>query len=92
MTEFLRLLFAPCSEISRQTSRSLDEALPRSHRVAIRIHYLYCTSCRRYRQQIEQIRQALQAAATDQPGADALSDVTLSPAARERIKRSLTNR
>ncbi|MCP4250021.1 MAG: hypothetical protein GY778_23515 [bacterium] len=92
MKEFLRLLSAPCTEISRQTSRSLDEPLPRSHRVAIRIHYLYCTACRRYRRQIEKIRQALQAAATDEPGAEALSDLTLPPAARERIKRTLTHR
>ena len=60
MVEFLKLLFAPCSEISRRTSMLLDEDCPRAHRWAIHFHHVYCSACRRYRRQIRFIRQAMQ--------------------------------
>ena len=85
MMQFLRLLFAPCSEISRHASLSLDTELPRSHRFAIRFHTLYCKACRRYRQHIQFIRQALRRITTGESPADVASSATLSPAARQRI-------
>lgn len=92
MKEFLRLLFAPCTEISRHTSMAMDCDLPRAHRVAIGVHYLYCTACRRYRRQIKLIREALQRLASDTLPEDALVAVSLPPAARDRIRRSLGDR
>jgi hypothetical protein len=89
MKEFFRLLFAPCSEIGRHTSMAMDRELPRAHRIAIGVHYLYCVACRRYRRQIKLIREALRRLASDTLPEDALVDVSLPPAARDRIKRSL---
>jgi hypothetical protein len=90
MREFLKLLFAPCSEIARRTSLSLDQKLPRSHRAAIRFHYLYCTACRRYRRQIKFMREVLRALAGGQLADEALGGLGLPQPVRERIKRALT--
>ena len=91
MKESLRLLFAPCSEISRQTSMRLDHELPRAHRAAIGVHYLYCKACRRYRRQIQFMRKALRQLVAGTLPADVLADFSLSPDARERIKRSVSD-
>jgi hypothetical protein len=84
--EFLRLLFAPCDPIARLVSESLDRPLPRSHRIAVQLHLLYCSACRRYRRQIRLIREALrgeEASAETAPG--------LSADARRRIEDTLRN-
>jgi hypothetical protein len=87
--EFLRLLFAPCSEISLRASTAMDHDLPRSHRVAVSFHCLYCKACRRYRRQIRFMRAALWALVSDAPLARILPDVSLSPEARDRLRRSI---
>ena len=92
MKEFWRLLFAPCSEISRHTSMHLDQELPWAHRVAIGLHYCYCKACRRYRRQIRFIREAFRALVDKAPPADALADLSLPPDARERIKHAIRQR
>ena len=87
MKQFLRLLFAPCSEISQRTSMGLDTTLPRSHRVAIGLHYIYCTACRRYRRQIKFIRQALKRLDADALPDESLTELSLPAASRDRLKR-----
>lgn len=89
--EFLRLLFAPCKEISRRTSLSLDQPIPRSHHVAIRIHYLYCTACRRYRRQIRFIRDALRRFETGAVPEEAFVELSLPADARTRLQRFVEN-
>lgn len=92
MKEFLRLLFAPCSEISRHTSISMDHELPRAQRAAIRVHHCYCKACRRYRRQIRFIREAFLTLRDGAPPTDALAEVSLPPDARARIKQALRQR
>ena len=89
MREFLRLLLAPCSEISRQNSRGLDGKLPWSHRLAIRIHHLYCKACRRYARQIRFLRDAISKLDQDILPEEFPADTALPPEARQRIKRAL---
>ena len=89
MSEFLRLLFAPCSEISRHASISMEHELPRAHRIAIGFHCWYCKACRRYRRQIRFIREALRAFVDGGPPPDALAGLSLPPDARERIRRAI---
>ncbi len=85
----IKLLFAPCSEISRQTSLALDTDIPRSHRAAIRFHYLYCKACRRYRRHIKLIRRALRGIADEPTEHQAAAAPGLPDDARKRLKRAL---
>ena len=84
MWEFLRLLFAPCEEVSRQASCCLDHDLPRAQRLAIRFHQLYCSACRRYQKHIDWLREALREIA-DGTGPAPAQTAGLSPEARARI-------
>lgn len=91
MLEFLRLLFAPCSEISQHTSRELDAELTRSERIAICLHGMYCAACRRYRRQIRELRRILQQEDAIRRLADPSTCPTcLSADARERLKKALS--
>jgi hypothetical protein len=47
-----------CRHVTRLVSQSMDAKLPWHHRVAVRIHLLYCVWCRRYAAQIRFLRQA----------------------------------
>ena len=75
-----------CREASELASRELDEPLSRIEGYALKGHVLICTSCRRFRRQILQIRRAMQlrdAAAGSGP------DSALSDEARRRIARAI---
>jgi hypothetical protein len=75
-----------CREAVRAQSELLDHPLPLVKRVGLWLHLLYCIWCRRYGKQIhllhEQAREHSETFTTAAPQ-------TLSPDARERIKRKL---
>ena len=52
------ILTLDCRESSRLLSESLDRDLRWSERVAIRMHYIGCWSCRRLKQQFLLLREA----------------------------------
>lgn len=81
-----------CEESSRLTSASFDRELSRSERTAVGLHAFICRYCRRYRRQINFLRDALRHRSTDLLSApeSARTIGTLSPAARERIQLILT--
>jgi predicted anti-sigma-YlaC factor YlaD len=59
MSRFLdvwRLLNAPCRDMARLASESLDREPDRLERLALRSHLVYCKGCRRYMQQIALLR------------------------------------
>jgi predicted anti-sigma-YlaC factor YlaD len=87
--EFIRLLTLPCDEIAKLVSTSLDGELAWPHRFAIRSHLLYCKACRRYRRQILLLRRTLQALGADVDPTKVPPGLSLTPEARERIRRSL---
>lgn len=94
MKKFLRiwrLLNLPCDEIVRLVSLSLDEELPRAERIAVKTHLIYCKACRRYRRQINSLRIAIRRYLEQPPMHPATSGMSLSPQARDRIKRSMTS-
>ena len=51
-----------CHDITRLISQSLDRPLPLRTRIAMRIHYLICAWCERYRDQLGLLRKALHSA------------------------------
>src|SRR5262245_33799248 len=81
-----RTLLPTCRDVSRLQSQALDRSLSGPERFGLRLHMLLCKRCRRYGKQIRFLREAVQ----EHP--EQVTDAapqTLSPAARERLKRSL---
>ena len=85
----LRILTVHCDEITRLVSMSLDTDLSRPERIAVRIHLLYCTSCRRFRKHMSVLREILKRAAANGEDAGVLLSQALSAEARARIQRAL---
>lgn len=82
----LRVLMPTCREAIRLQSRSLEDPLPASRRPGLWFHLLLCKWCRFYGEQIRFLRRA----AREHP--DELTQAaspSLSPEARERIRRKL---
>ncbi len=79
----LRIVALRCEEADRLMSDSLDRRLGWSERAALCGHVLVCRSCRRARQQLQTLRQAMR---------NSLDGVeTLSPEARDRMRAALKN-
>lgn len=78
------LLLPTCREMSRHSSRCLDDPLPFFQRVGVVVHLAFCRLCRRYRRQIRWL-----GTAAGRPAASEPSSPRLSEAGRERLKRSL---
>lgn len=92
LRHLLHLLTASCEEIAELASQSLDREMPRLERFAIRLHLVYCSACRRYRRQLRLLRDASRRLASEwqnQLAADDAASPSLSPEARERLKRAL---
>ena len=79
-----------CKDVTKLVSESMDRSLPLGKRVGVRLHLLICRFCERYRRQILLLRETARhlAHAGEMPG-EPFSE-TLSPEARERIRRSLS--
>ncbi|MEP6669016.1 MAG: zf-HC2 domain-containing protein [Chthoniobacter sp.] len=75
-----------CHDITRLISRSMDSPLPLRTRLALRIHYLICVWCERYRDQLILLRRALKA--VPEEGAQKTRGA-MSPDARTRLKIAL---
>jgi hypothetical protein len=80
-----RTFMPTCRQVSRLHSDALDQPLSLPQRFGLRLHLLVCSWCRRYGKQIRFLRQAVH----EHP--DEVNEATpgtLSPEARERLKRS----
>jgi len=82
----LGVLFPSCRDSTRLQSDALDRRLPIFRRLGLSLHLLICKWCRRYGRQIAFLRVASHKCAE---GEDRIPSPTLSPEARERIKRAL---
>lgn len=75
---------ATCKETTELASRAMDETLPFSERVALRLHRAVCKNCARFAHQLHEMRRQFRletAADNDSPG--------LPDAARQRIVEEL---
>jgi hypothetical protein len=85
------VLTLSCDESTRLTSMSMDRDLSRSERVAVRLHAVSCRACRRFRRQIQFIRDAIRgrlAAKSVVP----FPGPSLTPEARKRLKHIVAQR
>src|SRR5438034_11257130 len=83
-----RALVPNCREASRLQSIALDQPLSLPKRFGLRLHLLVCKWCRRYGKQIRFLRHAAHEHSENLTEATAH---TLSPEARDRLKRSLSD-
>lgn len=77
-----------CKEVSRRVSESMDRNLPLYQRMLIRMHLMMCKYCTRFRRQVMILREFCRSRHLDEHVLD--SAATLSPDARERIRKALT--
>ena len=89
LARMMSLMMCSCEEVTRFVSASLDRGLPWYHRVRLRMHFLMCVLCRRYRDQVRFIRHALRSHAERLENQETPLPAGLSPESRERIKRAL---
>lgn len=48
-----------CKEVHRLVIEGQDRTLPLSQRIAVRLHLMMCSACRRFEAQMNLLRQAL---------------------------------
>ena len=91
VNDLLSRITPPCTDVTRLVSESMDRTLPVLTRIKLRLHLMICEGCAQYRQQLLNIRQALQRPAS--PSQDQRQDEPpLSPAAQARLKEAYRTR
>lgn len=75
----------PCREAARLMSAAVEQPLGWHERLELQVHLTLCRACRHYQQQIV----ALDHFFRTQAGRPTPGTASLSPEARERLKRSL---
>jgi len=80
----------PCNRIVKLVSEGMDHPLPLGTRVKIRLHFLVCKWCERYKQQLVFIRSAMHQHPDKLMGQE--PSAGLSAEARERLKQVLRQR
>ncbi len=79
-----------CKDVTRLISESMDRSLPLGRRIGVRLHLMVCRFCSRYERQLLLIRETVRQIAAPPEDPAAFAPDTLSAAARERIRRSLS--
>ena len=85
MNRFLAVLAFSCHDMSRLSSQAMDTRLPWATRFRMRVHYLICAWCRRYRAQLAFLRRAVSRLGNDAPE----PGHALPAETRERIRKKL---
>ena len=78
-----------CREVSYLISVSLDQRLPLTRRLAMRLHFLLCRACARYRRQIIALNRLAKGYAQSEN--DENAECALSEEEKEMIKARLRN-
>lgn len=78
-----------CRDVTRLISDSMDRSLPLGKRIGVRLHLMMCRFCARYERQLLLIRDTVRRIAAPPDDPPAIFPETLSPEARERIRKSL---
>jgi len=80
-----------CKDMTRLLSEAMDRPLPLGIRIKMRLHFLICKWCERYRNQLLFLRQALRRNPDELESEVAASSTSLSPEAKDRLKRAIRN-
>ena len=80
-----------CREMTRLLSEGMDRPLPLGIRIKMRLHFLICKWCERYKNQLVFLRQALRRDPDRFEGEVAASSKSLSQEAKDRLKQVIRN-
>ncbi|MBD0316381.1 MAG: zf-HC2 domain-containing protein [Nitrospiraceae bacterium] len=80
-----------CQEMTRLLSDEMDRPLPWKTRAKMRLHFLICKWCERYKNQLRFLRQAVRRH-PEQISSDDPATPSLSSEAKDRLKRTLRER
>jgi hypothetical protein len=80
-----------CQEMTRLLSDAMDRPLPWNTRVKMRLHFLICKWCERYKNQLRFLREAVRRH-PEQISSDDVATPTLSSDAKDRLKSRLRGR
>jgi hypothetical protein len=89
LADFLVKYTPRCEEVTRLHSESLDHPIPWRKRIGVKFHFLICVWCEQYLKQLRFIRRAVRTHPERLEGQDMPSSPSLSPEAKERMKRTL---
>src|SRR4051794_18787808 len=78
-----------CRDVVKILSQSMDEPLPLSMRIKLRLHYLICAWCQRYAKQLHTMRAFLRVLPEMDDDCETPGAEPLPAGARERIKKAL---
>lgn len=78
-----------CKEVSEKMSESMDRKLPFFYRMQLKIHFLMCKYCKRFKEQMLLIREAARFDGTTDDNVD--PSQCLSEEACQRIKQAMRN-
>ena len=79
-----------CKDMSRLSSRALDEKLPWHQRLGARLHFWMCKACDQYDRQMDFLRKAAnQYLRRTDEDENLLPPASLPPEAKERIKQAV---
>jgi hypothetical protein len=78
-----------CQQTVERISQSMDRPLSLEERIKLKLHLWICAWCQWYLEHLQLIRETARTKADESP--ELLSGTGLSPEARERIRRHLTN-
>jgi hypothetical protein len=78
-----------CKDMTRLLSDAMDRPLPLGTRVRMRLHFLICKWCERYKSQLVFLRQALRRHPDKLEGESAPAPPALSSETKDRLKEAL---
>lgn len=81
-----------CQELTPVLSQSLERRLTLREQLTLRLHFLICVYCVRYLKQLRFMREALREREARALECDSDASPSLTPEARERLRRALRER
>ena len=86
---FLIRITPTCKDMTQLLSEQMDHPLPLGKRIVMRIHFLICKWCERYKNQLLFLRNSIRRHPEKLEGQGTTPSPTLSPDAKDRIKQTL---
>lgn len=80
-----------CKEVTRMASDVMDRRLPLKQRIQMKLHFMTCSLCLRYFQQLQLMREMAHQQAGQIEEMNSSANPSLPSATRERFKRMLNS-
>ncbi len=87
--EWLARRLPTCKEVTRMASDTMERKFALRQRIEMKLHFMVCAWCLRYFKQLQLMRELAHQHETQTANEPPVPTSSLSPQARERMKRSL---